>query len=198
MCAGAAVHEELCHRMKKYLPGGDIYVVYGMSEAAGIITVNYPDARPGSVGQLACGTSVKIIDDEGNHCAIGERGEICLKMRYDFLGYYGNEEETTKTLDSNGFIHSGDVGYFDEDGFLYLVDRKKDILKYKNNQISPSEIENIILKLDGIKNVCVVGIPDMECTDLPAAVIIRSENSRVTEKEIYDIVAGEYFKMFFW
>lgn len=198
MSAGSKLHAELETRMNRYLPNCKVYSGYGMSEATGIVSVNYPEPRIDSVGLLAPGLCVKIIDDQGNACGIGENGEIVLNMQYQFVGYYGDAESTGDTLDADGFVRSGDIGHFDEDGYLYIVDRLKDILKYMNFQISPSEIENTILKHPGVKQVCVVGVPDVVCADLPAALVVPNRTGDgvdITEADVHDVVKSKLSDM---
>lgn len=179
--------QELCNRINQFLPNS-IYVSYGMTELAGIITSNFPVPRVGSVGQLISGTTIKIVDDKGNRCGIGKDGEIFFLLQIPFLGYYGDAAATEAFVDSDGWLHSGDIGHFDEDGYLFVVDRLKDILKYRGYQISPSEIEAAILKQPDVTTVCVVGIPDEMCTELLAAVLMKNDTVDVTEQDIIDIV----------
>lgn len=188
-CGGSFVAKELCEELNKYLINGTIQVAYGMTEIAGILTLNNSKHNLRSVGKLGLNSKVKIIDDNGQQCGVNETGEICCMPLFPFLGYYGDEENTKQILDEEGWIHTGDAGYFDPDGFLYIVDRKKDILKYMNYQISPTEIESIILNCAGVSNVCVVGVPDLVRIDLPAAVIVRSNlGPKITSEEIQQIV----------
>lgn len=142
-----------------------------------------------SVGKLSNDITVKILDDEGNHLAVNEVGELLIQTQFEFLGYYNNPEATLEALDSDNWIHSGDLGKIDEEGYLYIVDRKKDIIKYSNYQINPSEIEEVLERIDGVGTVCVVGIPDLVATDLPAAVIIRKIGSNLTESDVLNEVA---------
>lgn len=162
-----------------------------MSEAAGFISSELMGpCRSDSVGQLVNCVLVKIIDDEGNRCGAGIDGQICVKLNYKFLGYYGNQSATDEIIDNESFLMTGDVGHFDEDGFLHIVDRKKDLLKYRGFQISPSEIEAFLINLPKIRSVCVVGIPNDVSGDLPAAVVVRNSND-ISKKEIFDSVSGK-------
>lgn len=163
-----------------------------MTELGGVISSNYPVPRAGSVGQLISGTTIKIVDDKGIRCGIGMDGEICFLLQIPFIGYHGDAAATEAFVDSDGWFHSGDSGHFDEDGFLFVVDRLKEILKYRGYQISPSEIEEAIINHPGVLSVCVVGISDTNCTDLPAAVVLKNEAADVTEQEIIDIVKSNY------
>lgn len=179
--------------MQKYLPNGKIYAVYGLTELSGAATVNYPQPRPGSVGSLVNEIYAKIMSDSNEPCEANMDGEICLKVKYPFLEYFGDKSNTQNAYDRDGWFITGDIGHFDEDGFLYIVDRKKDILKYRGSQISPSEIEDILMQDPAIKQVCVVGIPDELSTDLPAAVVVRQPNAQITESDIDGIVASKIF-----
>lgn len=192
LCTGGMVSHDLCDRMNKLLTKGVVCVAYAMSETAGAISVNISALRPGSVGQLLPGFYAKIINESGDNCDIDENGEIYFKPNYKFIGYYGDVENTIKTIDSDGWIRTGDVGHFDSEGFLYLIDRQKEILKYFNSQVSPSELENVLMQHPGIANVCVVGISDKLAGDLPAAVIIKSTSADVSEDDINALMKSKY------
>lgn len=95
-------------------------------------------------------------------------------------------------MDEHGFIKTGDIGYFNDEGMLFVVDRKKDILKYKGIHVNPSEIENVIESIEGVQAVSVVGIPDDLCVNLIAAGVVKRERfEKLTEKEIIDFVASK-------
>lgn len=189
ICGGSAVAPELLEKFNKLLPTG-VLNAYGLSEVSGIVTAN--EARlEGSVGTLNDGMVVQIVDEVGQRCGIFDDGEILVKAPFTFLGYWGDEAATAEAVDADGWLHTGDVGHFDENGFLYLVDRKKDILKYRNYQISPSELENLILRCDGVAEVCVVGVPDVVSTDLPAAVIVKAAGKEVNIEEITALIKGK-------
>lgn len=170
------------------LSNGQVHNCYGLSEMAGAITCNMGEKD--AVGQVLGCYTVKITDDDGNRCEIGENGEICVKPNDKFLGYYGNENATKEAFDEEEYFLTADVGHFDEDGNLYIVDRKKDIIKYCGFQISPSEVESYLVKSSKIKAACVIGVPDEVAIELPAAFIIKSEGSDITVKDIYNLVAG--------
>lgn len=178
--------------INRKLTNGSVYTVYGLTEMAGMVATDYPKScENDSVGQLAAGIKAKIIDDDGNRCGVNVDGEICLKAAYKFLGYYKNETATAELFDEEGFILSGDIGHFDEDGYLYIVDRRKNIIFYYGSAIVPSALENYLMELPGIKSVCVVGI-DCIVYSLPTAVIIREEKSTITEAEIIEMIAGNF------
>lgn len=189
--AGSKVPLHLQTQMSSLLPNGNVHVGYGMSELAGVASVDYPGpSGRDCVGRLINGTQVKIIDDQGDRCGPNVDGEICIKLCYRFLGYYNNRKATDELFDDEGFLMSGDIGHFDNDGYLYIVDRKKDLLKYENIQISPSAIDAYLIESSDIKSACVVGIPDNVGSDLPAAVIVRADGSNINKQDVYDLVAG--------
>ena len=177
--------------MDSHLPNGSVGSFYGMSETCGVVSGEYPQTSGRDcVGQLLCGVKMKVVDDEGNRCSPNVDGEVCLQMNYKFLGYYANQEATDELFDDDGFIKTGDIGHFDDDGYLYLIDRKKDLIKYRGFQISPSEMDAYLIESPDIKSACVVGIPDELGSDLPAAIIVRADGSNISGEEIFNMVAG--------
>lgn len=117
---------------------------------------------------------------------------MIFKQYSYFQGYYNNAEATKQLFDEDGFIKSGDLGYFNDDGMLFVVDRKKDILKYKAIQVNPSEIENVIESIKGVEAVSVVGIPDELCENLITAAIVKCEGfEKLTENEIINYVESK-------
>lgn len=126
---------------------------------------------------------------------INEIGEIYVMSAVRFLGYANNIEDTKNAFDNEGWFKTGDLGYINEDGDIYVVDRKKDMIKYLNYQVAPSELENFIVGIKGVLSVCVVGIPDMISGDLAAAIIVKDKNSDLSEQDVIDEVA-ENFPLF--
>lgn len=173
------------------LPNGQVVTRYGMTEIGGAIVMYYPDTGTDAVGKLVRGILVKIVDDFGRRLGIGEDGEICVKKTHMFIGYYGNQESTDAIFDAEGFIQTGDIGHFDEDGLLFIVDRKKDIIICGEVRVSPSSIEGLLLEDSRIQTACVVGIDDVMLGELPAAVIVRSNSSDITAEEVHDIVVSK-------
>ncbi|XP_055389976.1 uncharacterized protein LOC129618962 [Condylostylus longicornis] len=188
-CGGGAVPVVLIKKFEKYLTNGFVFVAYGMSEISGCSNIeSLKYKRIGSVGQMTPNAEIKIIDSHNNQLGIGEQGEICLRIDVKWPGYYGNEKATNDIYDKNRWIHSGDIGYFDNDGYLFVVDRKKDILKYKNFHVSPTEIEQIILELPDVLEVSVCGVPDIVYTDLPTALVVKKSQSNLTSDDILKLV----------
>lgn len=180
---GSTIPVSMKRSFEKLIPGRFLEVVYGFSEIALAVTFTREEFyRDGSVGFPVAGTKFKIVDDDGQPLEVGKEGEILVRADYAFGGYFGNEDATRDILDSEGWLHSGDIGRFDEDGYLYVVDRKKDIIKCSGFQVSPSEIESVIQEIPGVAAVCVVGIP-AEVFDLATALVVRkgSVDSKVPD-----------------
>lgn len=122
---------------------------------------------------------------------INENGELCIKLPLLFSGYLENLENSPNYFDSDGFLFTGDIAYFDDNGDLFIVDRKKDLFKSYGDHVIPSEIEEILNKIDGVKQSCLIPIPDPKDDNLPAAVIVKTENSQCTEEIIFDSVKSK-------
>uniref|UniRef100_A0A1I8JUU2 AMP dependent ligase n=1 Tax=Anopheles funestus TaxID=62324 RepID=A0A1I8JUU2_ANOFN len=190
---GSPVPEQLRDRIDQLLAptGGRSVNVFGSSEVGGI-SLDLIKRKPGTIGPLMPNAMVRIVDEDGRRLGVGKQGELLTRTEEDFGGYYGNEEESKSALDSDGFFRSGDIGYIDEEGFLSLSDRKKDIFKYRNFHVSPSDLEAIILRIEGVQNVCVVGVPDADGgTDLPAAAIVRHPGAMLEASQVRMIVDGQ-------
>lgn len=188
---GGYVSSELIMILQKYLPNGVITVNYTITEFEGIAVQN-PDAQvnPKSVGKPLNNTFVKVIDAEGNDLGSEKTGQICLK-RTDkaFGGYYNNPDETASIVD--GWLVTGDIGFYDNEGFLYIVGKKDEIYSYNDTLFYPSQIEEQIYRLPGVKEVCVVGLKETEDSYFPAAVIVKSERSSLTDLDVMMSVIKE-------
>ncbi|XP_050094696.1 uncharacterized protein LOC126577260 [Anopheles aquasalis] len=190
---GSFVSEELRDRFDRLLPNGRTFNTVGISEVAWV-TCDMIQRKRGSVGTPTINVSAKIVDEvTGQDLGVGERGEVLFQFLEPFNGYYGNPEATKATIEERGYTRSGDIGHFDEEGYLFLMDRQKDIFKYRNFTISPSELESIVGRLDGVREVCVVAVPeDAERTsELPAAVIVRQPGSTLDAEQVISFVAGQ-------
>jgi acyl-CoA synthetase (AMP-forming)/AMP-acid ligase II len=147
---------------------------YGMTEAspATHYTVVGKD-RPGTVGQLMPSTECRIIDPEtGKDVATGERGEVWVRGPQVMKGYLNNPEATAKTVDADGWLHTGDIGIVDADGYLTVVDRLKELIKVKGFQVAPAELESLLLKHPKIADVAVIPVADEESGEVPKAIVV--------------------------
>ncbi|XP_058443380.1 uncharacterized protein LOC131425454 [Malaya genurostris] len=188
LSGGAMVSTEMKRSFEALTPTASFIIGYGMSEVGGLVALSDDDSyKDGSTGYLRASCQAKVVDNAGNVLDIGQEGEILVKLDYIFSGYYGNTKATAEMLDDAGWLHTGDIGRFDEDGILFILDRKKDIIKYNNYQISPSEIERFIQQIPGVANVSVAGVP-VPGNELPAALVVKTSTARITEDDIHQTV----------
>ena len=163
---------------------------YGMTEAT-MGAVNSPPTpkiwRPGSVGLPIPDTEIKIVDPEKGETElpIGEAGEICIRGPQVMKGYLNRPEETAQVLRS-GWLYSGDIGRLDEDGFLYIVDRKKDMLIYKGYNVYPRDLEETLNTHPAVAQSAVVGKKDPRSGELPAAFVRLVPGKTATEQELIE------------
>lgn len=173
------------------LPNGIVHNLYGMTEL-GDVSIDFPNfSGRDSVGQLVNGIQVKIVDENGERCGINVNGELCVKPRYKILGYLKNKPLTDECIDDEGFFLTGDIAHLDEDGYLYIVDRKKFmILNPEGIWVYPSDIEEVLIKSSDIKKVSVVSVPFNDIFEAPAAAILLEDDSKLTEADVHRMVKG--------
>ncbi len=161
-------------------------LLFGQTEMAPVATVFRPEhqlIKSGSVGNAAVNTEVGIMDHSGNILQNGEIGEIVYRGPQAMEGYL-NDIEKTKEAFEYGWFHSGDYGYFDKDGILWFVDRKKDMIKTGGVNVSSIEVEKAILRHPIVENVAVVGLPHERWTEAVTAFVITKDNKRIEEEEL--------------
>ncbi|CAG9788381.1 unnamed protein product [Diatraea saccharalis] len=171
---------------------------YGMTESSPVSLMTpyeYPHGKVGSVGQLVCSTQGRVVSlTDGRALPPHQSGELWIRGPQIMKGYWNNEAATKETLDSEGWLHTGDVAYYDEDHYFYIVDRTKELIKVKGNQVSPTEIESIIMEMPEVADVAVVGMPDHLAGELPKAFVVQKPRGQLTEKQVYDFVAQKLTK----
>jgi len=152
---------------------------WGSTEVAGGcsgINRAFGGIKRGSVNQLLPNFRLQIRDTSTDKTlGVGERGEIVLRGEGCMLGYSNNEAANKETFDENGWMRTGDIGYYDEDGFIFIVDRMKELIKVKGLQVAPAELEDVLRGLDGVSDVAVIGIPDERSGQVPRAYIVKEE-----------------------
>lgn len=161
---------------------------YGMSETTYGIIATLDIIKPGSIGQALHGVYVKVIDENGKSLGTNQIGELCFKGDRIMKGYVGDPEATSSTIDAEGWLHSGDIGYYDEDKQFFVVDRKKELIKYNGFQVAPAELEGIILSNPKVKDCGVIGIPDERAGELPFAFVVKQPGVDLSEGEILKFV----------
>ncbi|ALC40069.1 maker584 [Drosophila busckii] len=168
---------------------GAMNFFYSMSEITGYGCINFHfDEKINAVGRVTTGFQLKIINEHGKALGANEVGEVCHRSNQYWAGYYGDPAETSKMQDKDLWFHSGDLGYVDEDGFLYIVDRKKEMLKYINFKYYPREIEELIAKMPGVADVCAFGIFSDEYGDEAAAVVVKMPGTQITAQDVVEYV----------
>ncbi|KXJ83978.1 hypothetical protein RP20_CCG024709 [Aedes albopictus] len=171
------------------LPHGKSYTIYASTEC-GLIASDLLRRKRGAVGTVFPSMQIRIVDDDGVSLGVGESGELLLRRAIPFAGYFKNEEATRAAFDEDDWFRSGDTGYFDEDGFLYLGDRKSEGFKYIDH-VPPTFLEELIAQVDGVEQVCVIGLPlEDKSGELPTAVVVRSKEHQVSGETIADYVAA--------
>lgn len=151
---------------------------YGLTEALSVCTVNtHRKHKIGSIGYPLSGVEVKIFDSDGKECPVNVVGDIAIKSDNNMICYF-EDEKATKATYIGEYLKTGDLGYLDEDGFLYFSSRKKRVIKVNGVAVFPSEIEEAIMSLKGINNVCVIQIPDEKTTNAAKAYVV-SKNKDV-------------------
>ncbi|KAF2899751.1 hypothetical protein ILUMI_02533 [Ignelater luminosus] len=192
-CGAAPLGKEIGEAVVKRLNLDGLRQGYGLTESTFVVTVTTSNEfRPGSTGQLVPLMSAKVIDIEnGKPLEPDFVGELCFKGDMVMKGYKGNIKATRETIDENGWLHTGDLGYYDKEGHFYIVNRLKELIKYKGFQVPPAELEALLLIHPCIKDAAVVGIPDESAGELPAAFVVKQPGRQITEKEVFDYIAGQ-------
>ena len=196
-CYGAApMPYELVKKLKETFPGVKVQNLYGQTEntpAATTLKDHYALSKIGSVGEPLPRTEVRVVDEEGRTLPPGQVGEIVVKGPQVMKGYLKNEEETARTI-RGGWLYSGDLGRTDEDGLLYIVDRKKDMIIRGGENIYPLEIEEVLFQIPEVLEAAVIGIPHPVYGEVPKAFVVVKEGKSLTEVETINYCAEHIAK----
>jgi acyl-CoA synthetase (AMP-forming)/AMP-acid ligase II len=184
---GAELSRECMDRIKCGIRQG-----YGMTETSPVTHSSPADParmKHGSVGTAAPNTEVRLVDPaSGAELGPNEEGEICVRGPQIMKGYLNNLEATARTIDADYWLHTGDIGYADEDGHFFVVDRVKELIKYKGFQVAPAELEAVLLTHPAIADAAVIPVRDDEAGEVPKAfVVIKQETSAA---DIMEFVAA--------
>ena len=180
---GMAVQRPVAERWQK-VTGTRLLEGYGLTECCPLVTVSpYDiDGYNGSIGLPAPSTDIKLVDDDGNEVPPGEPGEMLVKGPQVMLGYLNRPEETAKVL-KDGWLYTGDIARMDEEGFFYIVDRKKDMILVSGFNVYPNEIEEVVAMHDKVLEVAAVGVPN-EATGEAVKLFIVKKDASLTEQEV--------------
>ena len=173
--------------------GVDVQQGYGMTEASPVTHLSSMDpskARSGSIGKVIPATEVRLIDPEsGRDVAQGEDGELWIRGPQIMRGYLKQPEATAQCIDAEGWYHSGDIGYVDDDGFFFIVDRVGELIKYKALQVSPAELEAVLVTHPGVADAAVIPIPDEEAGEIPKGVVVLKDPEATSDEMAESIMA---------
>ncbi len=186
LCASGGEHlpVELLKELGKTFPV-PVMEGYGLTEATAIVSANHPGKfKPGSIGRPLRNLEVKIADDNGRSQPVNTIGEIWVKGPSVMKGYYKLPEKTAETITPDGWLKTGDYGKLDEDGFLWITGRKKELIIISGENVSPIEIEHVISENKKVFEVAVIGVADEVRGEVPRAFIVLHENTTCSEEEI--------------
>jgi long-chain acyl-CoA synthetase len=196
--------EAVIRRALEVLPGTRFYQAYGQTEAAPILTMLRPEfhtvdadgpcaGKLGSAGQAVPGVEIAVLDGDGRPVATGEVGEVCARGPNVMAGYRNLPEQTAQTL-RDGWLHTGDGGRLDADGFLFIVDRVKDMIVSGGENVYSAEVENALYRHPAVAQCAVIGVPDEKWGERVHAIVVRKPDATVDAEELvahcHRLVAG--------
>ena len=183
---GMTVHQSTA-KLWLETTGCPICEAYGLSETSPGASANPVTSKvfTGSIGMPLPNTDMAILDDAGNHLAVGERGEIAIRGPQVMAGYWHRPDETAKVMTADGFFRTGDVGVMDERGYFRIVDRKKDMILVSGFNVYPNEIEEVLTQLPGVAEAAAIGVPDDKAGEVVKVFIVKRDPA-LTEQLVHD------------
>ncbi len=179
---GMAVQRAVAERWKK-VTGVTLVEAYGLTETSPAACINPLDLAEynGAIGLPIPSTDACVKDDAGKTLAVGEVGELCIKGPQVMKGYWQRPEDTAQAVDAEGWLHTGDMARMDEQGFFYIVDRKKDMILVSGFNVYPNEVEDVIAMMPGVLEVAAVGVPDEKSGEVVKVVIVKKDPNLTAE-----------------
>jgi acyl-CoA synthetase (AMP-forming)/AMP-acid ligase II len=184
--AGGKLHKAFILEFNQVFPEINFFVMYGQTEATARLSYLPPSKLPqkaGSIGKGIPGVQLKVVNESGQPVAPGETGEIIASGKNIMKGYFEDEEATGASI-RNGWLHTGDLGTVDEDGFIYLSARKKEIVKVGGKRVSPKEIEEVIVDMPGVVDCTVEGVEHPVLGEALKATVVRGAQSDISEEKV--------------
>jgi acyl-CoA synthetase (AMP-forming)/AMP-acid ligase II len=192
MCGGQPLSAAATKRAHAAFPGVDFIQVYGLTEGGGSVTFVPPEfsrTKPGSAGRPSQHTEIKLVDDRGAEVPVGVDGEILVRAPSVTPGYWA-DPKMTEDLIVDGFLATGDMGHFDEDGFLFISGRKDDMIISGGMNIFPAEIEDVLRTHAGVEDAAVIGLPDTKWGEVVCAVVQPEPGAELEVGELIDHCYG--------
>jgi fatty-acyl-CoA synthase len=179
---------EVLNELARRLPDVGFWNLYGQTEIAPLATMLGPQdqlRKPGSCGRAVLNVETRVVDEDMRDVAPGQVGEIVHRSPHLMLGYF-HDDERTKAAFQGGWFHSGDLATIDEEGFITVVDRKKDMIKSGGENVASREVEEMIYRLPAVSEVAVIGVPHPRWVEAVAAVIVVKAGQSLSEQEVID------------
>ena len=184
LSGGMALQLATAERWKK-VTGCNICEGFGMTETSPVATVNpISNIQLGTIGIPVPSTLCKVIDEDGNELPLGERGELCVKGPQVMKGYWQRQEATDEILDAEGWLKTGDIAIIQEDGFLRIVDRKKDMILVSGFNVYPNELEDVMAAMPGVQQCAAIGVPDEKSGEAIKVFLVKTADSKLTEDDV--------------
>ncbi|AYC33791.1 long-chain fatty acid--CoA ligase [Pseudomonas cavernae] len=171
----------------KAVTGCGICEGYGMTETSPVVSVNpFQHIQVGTIGIPVPSTECKVIDDAGNDLPMGERGELCVKGPQVMKGYWQRQEATDEILDANGWLKTGDIAVIQDDGYMRIVDRKKDMILVSGFNVYPNELEDVLATLPGVLQCAAIGVPDEKSGEVIKVFVVAKPGATVTKEQVME------------
>ena len=193
--AAAPCSQDLQERVSQVL-NCPVIQGYGMTELSPVANMDFMEPnrlRSGSVGPAVADTEEKVVDleDGTTEVPMGEVGELLVRGPLVMKGYHNNPQATAETITADGWLHTGDIVRMEQDGNVWILDRKKELIKYKGFQVPPAELEGLLLEHPGVADAAVIGKPDVESGEIPKAFVVRKSGADPSAEDLMGFVAGQ-------
>ncbi|PAV63603.1 hypothetical protein WR25_20856 [Diploscapter pachys] len=177
-CGSAPLSKSVIDKLREKLPNVIIAQGFGMTELSVASHLGTRDTPDGSVGVLVPNTEMKVLKEDGTLCGPNEEGECWIRGPQIMLGYWRKEKETKELMDKDGFIRTGDIVYYDKDGYTWVSDRIKELIKVHGKQVAPAELESILLNHPMVDDACVIGIAHEDAGEVPRAYVVAKNGAK--------------------